>query len=43
MKVPKYFYFRTHVNGTNIEVEDASGADIVEVVRCMDCVHFQLK
>lgn len=39
MKAPKYFYFRVNVinHGTAIEVEDASDADVVEVVRCRDC------
>lgn len=42
MKIPKYFYFRVKVknHGTAIEVEDASDADIVEVVRCKDCRHW---
>lgn len=35
--VPKYFYFRVHANKTSIEIEDASDADVVEVVRCKDC------
>ena len=39
MKIPKYFYFRVRVinKGTGVEVEDASDADVVEVVRCKDC------
>lgn len=39
MNLPKYFYFRVKVknHGTAIEVEDASDADVVEVVRCIDC------
>ena len=39
MDIPKYFYFRVRVinKGTSVEVEDASDADVVEVVRCKDC------
>lgn len=39
MKLPKYFYFRVKsINkGTGILLEDASDADVVEVVRCRDC------
>ncbi len=39
MKMPEYFYFRvkTVKHGTAIEVENASDADVVEVVRCEDC------
>ena len=39
MKIPKYFYFRVRVinKGTGVKVEDASDADVVEVVRCKDC------
>ncbi len=38
-KLPKYFYFRVKsINkGTGILLEDASDADVVEVVRCRDC------
>jgi hypothetical protein len=41
MKIPKYYYFRVRVinKGTSIEVEDASDADVVEVVRCNDCIY----
>lgn len=41
MELPKYFYFRVKPNrhGTVIEIEDASDADVVEVVRCKDCKH----
>jgi hypothetical protein len=38
--IPKYFYFRVHANKTSIEIEDASDADVVEVVRCKDCKYF---
>ena len=40
--IPKYFYFRINVTqkGTAIEVEDASDCDVVEVVRCKDCIYF---
>lgn len=41
--VPKYFYFRVHANKTSIEIEDASDADVVEVVRCKDCNDYQTK
>ena len=39
MDIPKYFYFRVRVinKGTGVEIEDASDADVVEVVRCKDC------
>ena len=42
MECPKYFYFRVKPNrhGTVIEIEDASDADVVEVVRCKDCRHW---
>lgn len=42
MKVPEYFYFRVKTvnHGTAIEVENASDADVVEVVRCKDCKHW---
>lgn len=40
--VPKYFYFRVHANKTSIEIEDASDADVVEVVRCKDCRCFDI-
>lgn len=40
-KLPKYFYFRvTPINkGTGVRIEEANDADVVEVVRCRDCVH----
>lgn len=40
-KLPKYFYFRLHSmkHGTEVEIEDASHVDVVEVVRCKDCKH----
>ena len=39
MKLPKYLYFRVKsINkGTGMLLEDASDADVVEVVRCRDC------
>ena len=37
MKPPKYFYFRVKTGIDKIELEDASDADVVEVVRCKDC------
>lgn len=39
MKVPKYLYFRvkTANHGTDLDIEDASDVDVVEVVRCKDC------
>lgn len=45
MKIPKYFYFRVRVinKGTGVEIEDASDADVEEVVRCKDCVFWGLK
>ena len=41
MRIPKYFYFRVRVinKGTGVEIEDASDADVEEVVRCKDCVY----
>ncbi len=42
MKPPKYFYFRVRTGKDKIELEDASDADVVEVVRCCDCKHFQI-
>jgi hypothetical protein len=43
MKLPKYFYYRVKArhHGTGIEVEDASNEDVVEVVRCKDCVYYE--
>ena len=40
-KLPKYFYFRvTPINKwTGVRIEEANDADVVEVVRCRDCVH----
>lgn len=45
-ELPKYFYFRVRpviVKGslTEIQLEDASDADVVEVVRCRDCKHVE--
>ena len=39
-ELPKYFYFRVYSveHGTAIRLEDASDVDVVEVVRCLDCV-----
>ena len=39
MELPKFFYFRVKTGIDKIELEDASDADVVEVVRCYDCVH----
>lgn len=41
MELPKYFYFRLHPSekGTAVEIEDASDADVVEIIRCKDCKH----
>lgn len=39
MKPPKYFYFRVNADKNGITLEDASDVDIVEVVRCRDCIH----
>lgn len=40
MKPPKYFYFRvkTDSKATKIILEDASDCDVVEVVRCGECI-----
>lgn len=39
MELPKYFYIRVRPKnmGTAVDLEDASDADVVEVVRCKDC------
>ena len=37
-EITKNFYFRTKSDGLTIQIEDASDADVVEVVRCKDCV-----
>jgi hypothetical protein len=37
VKPPKYFYFRVKTGKDKILLEDASDADVVEVVRCKDC------
>lgn len=42
MKLPKYFYFRVHVNKLQIEIEDASDCDVAEVVRCGDCENYSI-
>lgn len=44
-ELPKYFYFRVTpvINkGVIMQVmlEDASDTDVVEVVRCMDCINW---
>ena len=36
-ELPKYFYFRVKTDGLTIQLEDASDADVVEVVRCAEC------
>ena len=41
MKPPKYFYFRVKADIDGITLEDASDADVVEVVRCKDCIYWQ--
>ena len=42
--LPKYFYFRVKsINkGTGMLLEDASDADVVEVVRCQDCIYGEI-
>jgi len=42
MEAPKYFYFRVKAvnHGTALQLENASDADVVEVVRCKDCKHW---
>ena len=38
--LPKFFYYKVHVVGpTKIELEDCSYADVVEVVRCRNCIY----
>lgn len=41
MEFPKYFYFRVKPkrHGTAVVIEDASDADVAEVVRCKDCAY----
>ena len=43
-ELAKYFYFRVKSDvksdGLNIQLEDASDADVVEVVRCRECVNW---
>lgn len=41
MELPKYFYIRVRPKnmGTAVDLEDASDADVVEVVRCKDCLY----
>ena len=39
MKPPAYYYFRVKTTKDGLVIEDASDADVVEVVRCKDCVH----
>ena len=39
-ELPKYFYYVLKVNGSTITVEDRSDRDVVEVVRCKDCEHW---
>ena len=41
MKPPKYFYFRVKSDIDGITLEDASDADVAEVVRCKDCIYWQ--
>lgn len=38
-KMPDYFYFRVKAGSTKVKIEDASDADVVEVVRCSRCIH----
>ncbi len=40
-EVPEYFYFRVKSDkkGTALTLEDASDADVVEVVRCRECFY----
>lgn len=42
MELPKYFYFRLYPTkkGTAVEIEDASDADVVEIIRCRDCKYW---
>ena len=39
-KIPKYFYFRVNPKLKEIELEDASDVDVVEVIRCGDCKYW---
>lgn len=36
-KLPDHFYFRVRAGLTKVELEDASDADVVEVIRCAEC------
>lgn len=42
MRLPEYFYFRVKPDkeGMTITLEDASDADVVEVVRCCNCLEW---
>lgn len=40
-KLPKYYYFVPKINGTTITIEDRSDRDVVEVVRCSECIHHE--
>ena len=39
MKPPAYYYFRVKTTKDGLVIEDASDADVVEVVRCRECVY----
>jgi hypothetical protein len=39
-KIPDHLYFRVKVGLTEVKLEDASDVDVVEVVRCKDCIHW---
>ena len=38
-KFPEFFHFKVRSGLTKIEIQDVSGKDFVEVVRCRDCKH----
>lgn len=41
-KIPEYLHFHTVVTakGTEVELQDMSDHDFVEVVRCGDCINW---
>lgn len=40
-KLPDHFYFRVRAGLTKVELEDASDADVVEVIRCSGCKYYR--
>lgn len=40
-KLPEYFHFRVLEGRTKIGIQDVSGHDFVEIVRCRDCKYWE--